>query len=90
VVKRSGLGTSRAARKAARVRKHRAEVRGLPVQPEPAARAAEVPLPRARPRQEASAATRSRFPLAAKVAVFLVLLLAAVWGGARYRHGLLD
>lgn len=91
MVKRSAPGSSRAARKAARVRRQRAAVRGLPVQPEPAPRAVETPLPRGRGRQAAVAANSgSRFSLLAKVIVFLVLLMAAVWGAARYRHGLLD
>lgn len=89
MAKQSGAGTSRAGRKAARLRKNRAEVRGLPVQPEPAARAAQV-APPARARQAASQAVRSRVPLAVKVVSFLVLLLVAVWWAAHYRKGLLD
>lgn len=90
MAKRSSLGVSRAARKAARLRKHRAEARGLPVQTEAAPRATEALTSPERPWQKASKARRSRIPLAAKVALFLVLLLAAVWLAARFRQGIWD
>ncbi|HEY6727322.1 MAG TPA: hypothetical protein VI197_24980 [Polyangiaceae bacterium] len=90
MVKRSGPGTSRAARKAARARKQRAEERGLPAPPPAVTSMAQIQLPRARARQAASEAQRSRFPLLAKVAVFVALLMAVVWWAARYRHALLD
>lgn len=89
MAKRSGPSTSRAGRKAARLRKHRAEVRGLPV-PELAARAASAATPPMKLQQGASETGRSRVPLGAKVVSFLVLLLLAVWWAAHYRKGLLD
>ncbi|HEU5073950.1 MAG TPA: hypothetical protein VFU02_07250 [Polyangiaceae bacterium] len=90
MAKRSGFGVSRASRKAARLRKHRAEARGLPVQTEAARRATEAPTASERPWQKASKAKRAGVPLAAKILLFLALLLAAVWWAARFRQGHLD
>ena len=90
MAKRLDTGASRAARKQARVRKRRAEARGLPLPAEPARSAAKFAAPSEHKRPNVSDAGRSGVSLGVKVAVFLVLLAGAVWWAARFRRGFLE